>query len=383
VPPRPRLWATHRFSGAELTLHSWFVNAGSKGGTNRYVPGFISAWRLGLKQRQGWLCGADSGSLSLERVWHILSVMSTRSRITIRTLQARKAQASTGSEVGDRKGDAGGKIAMLTCYDYSTAKIMEEAGIDSLLVGDTYGEVCLGYDSTLPMTLDHLVTVAAGVRRGAPSVFLVGDMPFLSYQVNTDEAIRNGGRFMAEAGCDCVKIEVDRRLVRTVEAMTAASIPVMAHLGLRPQSIRQVGGYVAQGKASEDALRIIEDAKMMEDAGAVALLLEAVPMEVAGLITESTHLPVIGCVSGPLCDGQVVVMHDILGYSAGHPPRSVRQYVQLHDVLAGAFRSYMKDVVEGSFPDFDRSIKMDSRELAQLHRALDAERGCGEDRRGK
>ncbi len=283
-------------------------------------------------------------------------MMPSRNKITISTLRARKRE--------------GQKITMLTCYDYATARLMEEAQIDSVLVGDTYAEVCLGHPTTLPATMEHMVTVAEAVRRGAPTAYLVGDMPFLSYQVCPEEAIRNAGLFMAKAGCDCVKLEVDRRLVRTVEAMTTAMIPVMAHLGLKPQSIQRIGGYKIQGKQASAALRIIEDAKMMEDAGAVALLLEAIPKEVAAKITESTALPVIGCVSGPHCDGQVVVLHDMLGYGGGHPPRSVKQYARLHDQLLEAFQAYAKDVGEGAFPVATESATMDPAELKELRRAL-------------
>ncbi|MEK7731523.1 MAG: 3-methyl-2-oxobutanoate hydroxymethyltransferase [Planctomycetota bacterium] len=277
-------------------------------------------------------------------------------KITIGTLRTRKREHC--------------KICMLTCYDYATARLMEEAGIDSLLVGDTYAEVCLGHATTLPMTMDHIVTLAEAVRRGSPSCYLVGDMPYLSYQVCPQEAIRNAGLFMAKAGCDCVKVEVDRRLVKTVEAMATATIPVMAHLGLKPQSIQTIGGYKVQGKRAPDALQIIEDAKMMEEAGAIALLLEAVPTEVAAIITESTELPVIGIVSGPHCDGQVVVLHDMLGYGGGHPPRSVKQYAMLHDVLVGAFRAFAKDVGDGAFPTDQHSVAMAPAELVELRRAL-------------
>ena len=259
---------------------------------------------------------------------------------------------------------------MLTCYDYSTARLMEQAGVDSLLVGDTYAEVCLGHPTTLPVTVDHMVTITAGVRRGAPSVYLVGDMPYLSYQVCPEDAIRNAGRFMAEAGCDCVKVEVDRRLVKTVEAMASATIPVMAHLGLRPQSIQSIGAYRIQGKKAGDAMRLIEDAKMMEAAGAVALLLEAVPLEVARYITESTSLPVTGIVSGPDCDGQVLVFHDMIGYGGGHPPRSVKPYAQLHEQLVAAFGAYVKDVSELRFPTTEQSVAMDPKELEKLLQAF-------------
>ncbi len=278
--------------------------------------------------------------------------MGSPTKTTISTLRARKRE--------------GKRISMLTCYDHATALLCEEAGLDSLLVGDTYAEVCLGHSTTLPATMDQLVVVAEAVRRGAPSVYLVGDMPFLSYQVSIEEAIRNAGRFLAQAGCDCVKLEVDRRHVKIVEALSAASIPVMAHLGLKPQAIKSLGGYRAQGTNAVDARRILEDARLMEDAGAVALLLEAVPKEVASLLCQSTELPVIGCVSGPHCDGQVVVLHDILGYSAGHPPRSIKQYMHLHDELVQAFRAYARDVSEGAFPIEERSVSMDPAELRLL-----------------
>jgi 3-methyl-2-oxobutanoate hydroxymethyltransferase len=284
--------------------------------------------------------------------------MPGHSKITISTLRTKKRD--------------GKKISMLTCYDFATSRLCAEAGLDSLLVGDTYAEVCLGHPTTLPATMEHLVVIAEAVRRGAPDLFLVGDMPFLSYQVTPEEAIRNAGLYMAKAGCDCVKIEVDRRHLRTVEAMAAASIPVMAHLGLKPQWIQHMGGYRAQGTKAADAMKIIEDAQMMESAGAVALLLEAVPQELAAQIARSTELPVIGCVSGPLCDGQVVVLHDILGYQAGHPPRSVKQYLRLHDQLVGAFREYVHDVHAGAFPIPQNSLSMDRAEWEALSRAVES-----------
>lgn len=260
---------------------------------------------------------------------------------------------------------------MLTCYDCSTARVMAEAGVDAILVGDTYGEVCLGHPTTLPVTVDHLITVTSGVRRGAPDVFLVGDMPYLSYQVCHEDAIRNAGRFMAEAGCDCVKVEVDRGLVGTVEALTRATIPVMAHLGLRPQSIHRFGGYKAQGKTAETARMLIQDARMMEDAGAVALLLEAVPSEVAQIITQETNLPVVGCVAGPHCDGTVVVMHDMLGYGVGHPPQSVKLYANLNEILTKAFSQYVEDVREERFPSMSHGISMPEKELQRLRELRD------------
>lgn len=278
--------------------------------------------------------------------------MNSSGKITISVLRTRKREQR--------------KITMITCYDFSTARLMDEAGIDSLLVGDTYAEVCLGHPTTLPMTLEHSLTITEAVRRGAPNTFLVGDMPYLTYQVSAEDAIRNAGKFMAQAGCDCVKVEVDRRLVHIVEAMAAATIPVMAHLGLKPQSIQSIGGYKVQGKTAQDARALLEDAKMMESAGAVALLLEAVPTEVAKAIAESTQLPVIGIVSGPHVDGQVVVMHDMLGYGGGHPPRSVKQYARLHDDIVAAFRAYAQDVTTGAFPTHEHSVAMDPAELEKF-----------------
>ena len=283
--------------------------------------------------------------------------MDKRKKITISTLRVRKRESQ--------------KISMLTCYDFATARLMEEAGVDSLLVGDTYGEVCLGYSTTLPVTIEHMVTLAEAVRRGAPTAYLVGDMPYLTFQVSAEEAIRNAGLFMAKGGCDCIKVEVDRRLVKTVAAMAAATIPVMAHLGLKPQSIQILGGYRTQGKRSAEALLIIEDAKMMVEAGAIALLLEAVPNEVAQIITASTEVPVIGIASGPHCDGQVVVLHDMVGFGGGHPPRAVKQYLQLHAILIEAFRAYRDDVAEGRFPTEGNSVGLDSKELRELQTMLE------------
>jgi 3-methyl-2-oxobutanoate hydroxymethyltransferase len=286
--------------------------------------------------------------------------MQPKPKITLATLQAWKRE--------------GHKFPVLTCYDYTTSRLMAEAGVDVILVGDTYGEVCLGHATTLPVKLDHLLTVTEAVRRGAPQAFLIGDMPYLTYQVSATEAIRNAGRFMSEAGCDAVKVEVDSRLLGTVEALATASIPVIAHLGLKPQSIHAHGGYRAQGKDTASAIALIEDAAQMESVGAIALLLEAVPIEVAQTIAQRTTLPVIGCVAGPHCDGTVVVLHDMLGYGAGHPPRSVKRYANLHDVLTNAFREYVSDIVEEKFPTRAHGVSMPVDEMARLRDVL-ASRG--------
>lgn len=281
--------------------------------------------------------------------------MSQRDKTTLSTLMGRKR--------------SGKKIAVLTAYDYPNACIQEEAGVDCILVGDSAAQVVLGHDSTLPITLDFLVTLATAVRRGAPSVYLIGDMPYLSYQVTAPEAIRNAGRFMAEAGCDCVKVEGDRRLAETVSAMTAATIPVMAHLGLRPQAVHQTGGYRAQGRTAESANRLIEDARILEEAGACALLLEAVPPEPARIIAEATRLPVIGCGAGPHCDGHVVVLHDMLGLSSGPMPRFVKRYGDLRTATADAVRAWVLDIASGAYPGAEHVYPMGEGESAGL-RAL-------------
>lgn len=278
--------------------------------------------------------------------------MPNRDKLTLATLMARKR--------------AGRTITVLTAYDHANARIQEEAGIDCILVGDSAAQVVLGHDSTLPITLDFLITIAAAVRRGAPTCFLIGDMPYLSYQVTAEEAIRNAGRFMAEAGCDCVKVEGDRRLADTVSAMTAATIPVMAHIGLRPQAVHQHGGYRAQGRTVEAARRLIEDARILEEAGACALLLEAVPPEPARMIAEATRLPVIGCGAGPHCDGHVVVLNDMLGLSPGPLPRFVKRYGDLRSTISDAVKAYILDLTSGQYPGPDHAYRMEDGEAGKL-----------------
>jgi 3-methyl-2-oxobutanoate hydroxymethyltransferase len=257
-------------------------------------------------------------------------------------------------------------ISMLTAYDFPQAQIEEEAGVDCILVGDSAAQVVLGHGSTLPATMDFMVTISAAVRRGAPTAFLIGDMPYLSFNVTMEEAIRNGGRFMAEAGCDCVKIEGDARTAETVRAMTAATIPVMVHLGLRPQSVHQFGGYRAQARGSESARRLIEDARRVEEAGACALLIEAVPPEPARMIAESSGLPVIGCGAGPFCDGHVVVLHDMLGLSVGKLPRFVRRYGDIRAQMGEAIRAYLADISERRYPSEEHCYHMEPGEAAKL-----------------
>lgn len=278
--------------------------------------------------------------------------MNPREKITLSTLMARKRQ--------------GRKFTMLTAYDYPTGQILESAGVETILVGDSAAQVVLGYDSTLPMKLDFMITIAAAVRRGAPSALLVGDMPYLSFNVNPEESIRNAGRFMAEAGCDCVKIEGDGRIAETVRQMSAATIPVMVHMGLRPQAVHQFGGYRAQGRDAKSAQRLIEDAKILEQAGACALLLEAVPPEPAKMVAESTRLPVIGCGAGPYCDGHVIVFHDMVGLTDTTLPRFVKRYADARDYLKRAVDGYVADIASGQYPATEHCYQMEAGEVEKL-----------------
>ncbi|MDI7250403.1 MAG: 3-methyl-2-oxobutanoate hydroxymethyltransferase [Bacillota bacterium] len=260
----------------------------------------------------------------------------------------------------------GEKITMLTCYDYPTALLEEKAGVDIILVGDSLAMTVLGYDSTLPATMDVMVVHAQAVRRGAPGALLIGDMPYMSYQVSKEEAIRNAGRFMAEAGCDAVKLEGGRNVAGVVEALTRATIPVMGHLGLTPQSIAQLGGFKAQGRDVETALRVVEDAKILEQAGAFAILLEAVPPEVGRIVTERASIPIIGIGAGPHCDGQLLIVHDMLGFFEAFTPKFVKKYADLNGVILKAFREYMDDVAAGRFPAPEHCYTMKPGEAARL-----------------
>lgn len=282
-------------------------------------------------------------------------VMAQRDKITLATLRARKRSRTP--------------ITMLTAYDYPSAQIEEEAGIDCILVGDSAAQVVLGHSSTLQATMDFMIPITAAVRRGAPTAFLVGDMPYLSFHVNTEDAIRNAGRFMAEANCDCVKVEGDSRIIDTIRALSAATIPVMVHMGLRPQAVHQAGGYRAQGRDARSAQRLIDDAKRMEDVGACALLLEAVPPEPAKIIAESTSLPVIGCGAGPHCDGHVVVLHDMLGLTAGPLPKFVKKYGNLREEMSTAIRTYLAEMVDRRYPAAEHCYQMEAGEAGKLHPA--------------
>lgn len=244
----------------------------------------------------------------------------------------------------------GRKLTMLTAYDYSTAKLIDEAGVDSILVGDSLGNVMLGYDSTIPVTMEDMIHHGAAVSRGAKEALVVIDMPFMSYQVSVEEAVRNAGRLMQEGHCGAVKLEGGREVCPQIRAIVNAGIPVMAHLGLTPQSIHAFGGHRVQGKTEEAARRLLEDAKLVQEAGAFSVVLEAIPSSLAKLITESLAIPTIGIGAGGDCDGQVLVYQDMLGMFSDFKPKFVKQYANVGQVMKEAFGAYIEEVQSGAFP---------------------------------
>jgi 3-methyl-2-oxobutanoate hydroxymethyltransferase len=276
---------------------------------------------------------------------------SRAARVTVTKLKAMKAR--------------GEKITMLTAYDYSSARIADEAGIDTLLVGDSLGMVMLGYESTVRVTMEEMLHHTRAVSRGAHHALVIGDMPFMSYSVSPDEALRNAARFLQEGGAQAVKLEgaADTHIV---ERMVASGIPVMGHLGLTPQSINVFGGHKIQGKTRDAAARILRDALALEQAGAFALVLETVPTPLAALISQRLTIPTIGIGAGAGCDGQVQVLHDLLGWYPDFTPKHARKYADLASALTSAFQEYMQDVREGRFPAEENSFPMDEAELEGL-----------------
>lgn len=259
----------------------------------------------------------------------------------------------------DMKRD-GRPIVAMTAYDVLFAGILEEAGVDLILVGDSLGQVVLGYDSTLPVTLDDMIRHAAAVRRGAPASFVVLDMPFLTYQITHDEAVRNAGRAMKEAGVQAVKIEGgDPRACETVKRFVGAGIPVMGHIGLTPQSVHALGGYRVQGRGEEAAARLRKEARMLEEAGAFAMVLELVPAALAAEISASLTIPTIGIGAGSGCDGQVLVIVDALGLNSGFEPRFLKKFADLHGAALKGVRAYAEEVRAGTYPGPEHSFDQD------------------------
>jgi 3-methyl-2-oxobutanoate hydroxymethyltransferase len=277
-------------------------------------------------------------------------------KVTIRTLIEKKINHK--------------KITWLTAYDYPTAQMEEKAGIDIILVGDSIGMTIFGYKSTLPVTMDLLVPHTAAVRKGAPNAFLIGDMPYMTYQVGVQDAIRNAGRFMAECECDAVKLEGGRDVLDVIKGLIKATIPVVGHLGLTPQSIAMLGGFKAQGRDAHNALRIIEDAKLLEEAGICMLLLEAVPPEVGRVITERAKIPVCGIGAGPYVDGQCMIVHDILGMFEAFTPKFVKKYANIGEQIVKALKVFGEETEQGIFPGPEQCYNMPKAEVEKLEGLL-------------
>jgi 3-methyl-2-oxobutanoate hydroxymethyltransferase len=261
-------------------------------------------------------------------------------------------------------------ITWLTAYDFPMAQFEEKAGIDIILVGDSIGMTTFGFTSTLPVTMDLLIPHTQAVRKGAPNVFLIGDMPYMTYQVCPKEAVRNAGRFMAECGCDAIKLEGGREVLDTIQAILRATVPVVGHLGLTPQSIAMLGGFKAQGRDAAAAMRLIEDARLLEEAGVSMILLEAVPPEVAKIVTERAQIPIVGIGAGPHVDGQCLIVHDMLGMFEAFTPKFVKKYAKIGEQIVSALKEFTADVARGGFPSPEHCYKMPEAELNKLEQLL-------------
>lgn len=259
------------------------------------------------------------------------------------------------------------KITMLTSYDYSMASLVETAGIDMILVGDSLGNVMLGYKDTLAVTVDDIVHHTRAVVRATDNTMVVADMPFLSYHISYEEAVRNAGRLIQEGGAQAVKLEGGTERIGTVKAIIDAQIPVMGHIGLTPQSVNQFGGFKVQGKDEKTARKLIDDAKAMEEAGVFALVLECVPTALAQRVTAEINIPTIGIGAGPYCDGQVLVINDMLGMFRGHIPKFVKKYANLEPIIIEALQAYKKEVEAGEFPGPEHGFTIEDEVLDKLY----------------
>jgi len=271
--------------------------------------------------------------------------MSGRRRVTVQTLLAMK-----------RKGE---KIVMLTAYDFQTAMLEDRAGIDVILVGDSLGMVVLGYENTLPVTMEEVIHHLRGVTRARPGALVVGDLPFMTYQSSSVDAVRNAGRLVKEGGAEAVKLEGGRRMEPVLRAILDADIPVMGHIGLTPQSVHHFGGYRVQGREEKSAARLVDEARFLEEVGCFAMVLEGIPWQLARQISGAVAIPCIGIGAGPYCDGQVLVVNDLLGMNDEFTPRYVKRYANIGQQMLDAFDSYIRDVRAGEFPDIDHSYSQD------------------------
>lgn len=266
-----------------------------------------------------------------------------------------------------RQKENGDKITMVTCYDYSMARLMDEAEMDMLLIGDSLGMVMLGYEDTLPVTMEDMIHHTAAVSRGAKNAFVLADMPFMSYQTGVYDAVVNAGRLMKEGHAQGVKLEGGAKVCPQIEAIVAADIPVCAHIGLTPQSINAFGGFKVQGKSEEAARKLLEDAKAVEAAGAFMVVLEGIPAPLAKLVTEKLSIPTIGIGAGPDCDGQVLVYQDMLAMFSDFVPKFVKQFAQVGEVMKGAFADYRREVKAGAFPGPEHCYSMADDVIEKLY----------------
>ncbi|MHA1686808.1 MAG: 3-methyl-2-oxobutanoate hydroxymethyltransferase [Candidatus Heimdallarchaeaceae archaeon] len=246
--------------------------------------------------------------------------------------------------------DNGEKITMLTAYTYPIARIMDEVGIDSILVGDSLGMTVLGYPNTLPVTMEDTLRCCQAVAKGTKRALLIGDMPFLSYGVSVEQTVKNAGRIIKEGNCDAIKLEGGKERIKEIEAIRSIGVPVLGHIGLTPTYVNLFGGYKVQGKTAEEAKRLLEDAKLLEEAGVFAIVLESIPWKLAKEITEALSIPTIGIGAGEYCDGQVLVIDDILGLTFDFKPKFVKQYTDLKKTISQAVKSYLEDVKSGQYP---------------------------------
>lgn len=261
----------------------------------------------------------------------------------------------------------GKKITMLTAYDYPSAKLADRAGVDIILVGDSLGNVILGYETTVPVTLDDMVHHTKAVTRAVKRAFVVTDMPFLTYHGSIDATLAHAGKIMQEGNAKAVKLEGGREIADTIRTLTRAGIPVMGHIGLTPQSVNQLGGFKVQGKSIEEAKRLIEDAKILQEAGCFAIVLEGIPGKLAKIITENVTIPTIGIGAGVHCDGQVLVYHDMLGYGGDRYPKFVKQYASIGGIIEQAIQQYCLEVQQGRFPDEEHTYTMNDEILSSLY----------------
>lgn len=265
-----------------------------------------------------------------------------------------------------KKKETGKKITMMTAYDYPTANLVDQAGIDTILVGDSLGMVMLGYESTVPVTMDEMIHHCKAVSRGAKNSFIIGDMPFMSYQVSVEDAIHNAGRFIKEAGCESVKLEGGSEMAHVVKAIVDMGIPVCGHIGLTPQTATKLSGYKVQGKDAEGAKELLQSAKDLEEAGAFIIVMECIPDILASRITKELNIPTIGIGAGKNCDGQVLVYHDLVGLFERFTPKFVKQYLNLSPQIKDALVQFKKDVEIGTFPGPEHSFVMKTEETEKI-----------------